>query len=80
MGKNMAVINRGSSSVTKGQAFVVFLMGEEIKDPQSGESLGALEIEIGTAKVINTNPKFSVVKLDDGEFDTDSDYLVRPVK
>lgn len=80
MGKNMAVINRGSSSVTKGQAFVVFLMGEEIKDPQSGESLGALEIEIGTAKVINTNPKFSVVKIEDGEFDADSDYLVRPVK
>lgn len=78
MGKNMAVINRGSSSVKKGQSFVVFLMGEEIKDPQSGESLGALEIEIGTAKVINTNPKYSVVKLDDGEFDAESDYLVRP--
>ncbi|UOD50031.1 hypothetical protein [Orrella daihaiensis] len=80
MGKNMAVINRGSASVKKGQSFVVFLMGEEIKDPQSGESLGALEIEIGTAKVINTNPKYSVVKLDDGEFDAESDYLVRPVQ
>lgn len=79
MGKNMAVINRGSASIKKGQSFAVFLMGEEIKDPQSGESLGALEIEIGTAKVINTNPKYSVVKLDDGEFDTDSDYLVRPL-
>lgn len=78
MSKNMAVINRGSASVKKGQSFVVFLMGEEIKDPQSGESLGALEIEIGTAKVVNTNPKYSVVKLDDGEFDRDSDYLVRP--
>jgi len=78
MAKNMAVINRGSVSIKKGQSFVVFLMGEEIKDPQSGESLGALEIEIGTAKVINTNPKYSVVKLDDGEFDAESAYLVRP--
>jgi hypothetical protein len=80
MGKNMAVINRGSSALKKGQSFAVFLMGEEIKDPQSGESLGALEIEIGTAKVINTNPKYSVVKLDDGEFDAESEYLVRPIQ
>lgn len=80
MNKSTAVINRGAPSVKKGQAFMVFLMGEEIKDPQSGESLGALEIEIGTAKVINTNPKYSVVKLDDGEFDAESEYLVRPAQ
>lgn len=80
MSKTMAVINRGSSSIKKGQSFAMFLMGEEIKDPQSGESLGALEIDIGTATVVNTNPKYSVVKLKDGEFEAGSDYLARPTQ
>ena len=80
MSKNMAVINRGSSSIKKGQSFVMFLMGEEIKDPQSGESLGALEIEIGNATVVNTNPKYSVVKLNGGEFEAGADYIARPTQ
>lgn len=78
MNKNMAVINRGAASVKKGQAFVVFLMGDDIKDPQSGESLGALEIELGRAVVVSTNPKYSVIRFEEGEFDLGTDYIVRP--
>lgn len=80
MGKNTAVINRGQSAVKKGQVFNVFMLGEELKDPQSGESLGALEMEIGIAKVMSTNPKYSVLKIDDGEFDQSLEYIVRPAK
>jgi curli biogenesis system outer membrane secretion channel CsgG len=77
MNKNTAAINRGGDVVKNGQAFSVYMMGEELTDPQSGESLGALELEIGQSKVIGTNPKYSVIKLNDGEFDAGSEYIVR---
>jgi curli biogenesis system outer membrane secretion channel CsgG len=77
MNKNTAAINRGRDVVKNGQKFGVFMMGEELIDPQSGESLGALELEIGQSKVISTTPKYSVIKLNDGEFDAGSEYIVR---
>jgi hypothetical protein len=77
MNKSTAAINRGGDVIKKGQAFSVYMMGEELTDPQSGESLGALEMEIGQSKVIGTNPKYSVIKLNDGEFDAGSEYIVR---
>ena len=77
MNKNTAAINRGSDVVKQGQFFNVFMMGEDLLDPQSGESLGPLELEVGQSKVIATNPKYAVIKLNDGEFDASSEYIVR---
>lgn len=73
----VAVINRGEGSVSKGESYAVYLMGEELIDPQSGESLGALELEIGTGKIVDVKPKFSFLKLDEGTLDSNSDYIVR---
>lgn len=77
LSKNMAVINRGSNSVKEGQKLTVYLKGEELTDKQSGESLGALEIKIGKGKVVDTNPKYSTMQLESGEFDQGASYIVR---
>lgn len=77
LSKNMAVINRGSNSVKEGQKLAIYLKGEELTDKQSGESLGALEIKIGKCKVVDTNPKYSTIQLESGEFDQNASYIVR---
>lgn len=77
LSKNMAVINRGSTSVKEGQKLTVYIKGEELTDKQSGESLGALEIKIGKGKVVETNPKYSTVQLESGELDPNASYIVR---
>jgi hypothetical protein len=73
-----AVVNRGEDSVRKGETYGIFLMGEELKDPQSGESLGALEIEIGIGTIIDVKPKVSFIQLKEGGLDAKSDYILRP--
>lgn len=79
MGGSVAVINRGEGTINKGESYGIFLMGDELKDPQSGESLGALEIDMGTGKIIDVKPKFSYLKLDSGTLDDKSEYIVRKI-
>lgn len=75
-----AVVNRGEDSIKKGQTYAVFLMGEELKDPQSGESLGALEIEVGIGTIIDVKPKVSFVQIKEGGLDPKAEYILRPAK
>lgn len=77
LSKNMAVINRGSNSVKEGQKFTIYLKGEELTDKQSGESLGALEVKVGKGKVVDSNPKYSTIQFEGGEFDQNASYIVR---
>ena len=47
-----AIINAGSESGIKpGQRFLVFRAGEDLKDPDTGESLGAEETQVGEIEV-----------------------------
>ena len=39
---NMLVLNRGEGSISQGQQLSVFALGEDFRDPQSGESLGRM--------------------------------------
>ena len=75
-----AIVNRGEDSVKKGETYGVFLMGEELKDPQSGESLGALEVEVGIGTIVDVKPKVSTIILKAGGLDPSpkSEYLLRP--
>lgn len=77
MGGNVAIINRGDGVIKKGETYMVFIAGEEIKDKQSGESLGSVEIEVGTGKIIDVKPKFSYLKMDSGALDDKTEYIVR---
>ena len=58
------VINRGSEhGVAKDQRFQIYgLSDEEIKDPESGESLGRLEIVKGIGKVVHIQPRMATLK------------------
>jgi hypothetical protein len=58
------VINRGSEhGVTKGDNFLVYYVDpEELTDPETGESLGYLEIIRGTGTVTHVQPKMATIK------------------
>ena len=60
------VINRGSEhGVKKGQKMLVYSLEEnEVKDPNTGESLGHLEIYKGTGEIIHTQEKMSILESD----------------
>lgn len=59
-------INRGSEQkIRLNQRVLVYrLSNEEIKDPDTGESLGYLEIYKGTGKVISIQEKMSIIESD----------------
>lgn len=72
-----AIINRGEGGVAKGERYAVFISGEELVDPQSGESLGSLETEVGLGTIVDVKPKFAVLKMDTGALAAGDDYIVR---
>lgn len=60
MTNDVVTINRGDGTgIEKGQVWTAYAVGEEMIDPDTGESLGAEEIPIGEIQVINVTPKFS---------------------
>lgn len=62
--KGIASINKGKDTdIRKGQIYDVFEVGEEMIDPETGESLGKEETLIGKVKVIGCLPKFSRAKI-----------------
>lgn len=72
-------INRGDDSGLKmGETFNIFAPGEELIDPDTGESLGTTETQVGQAKVVKINPKASVVKLVKGDVaQLDKGFILR---
>jgi len=59
------VINKGSDSgIKNGQRILIFTIGDEINDPNTGESLGKLEIIKGTGRVTHCQSKLSTVSSD----------------
>lgn len=72
-----AIINRGEGGVSAGETYAVFLEGEELIDPQSGESLGSMEIEIGLGTITEVRPKFSFLKMATGNLEANGNYIVR---
>ncbi len=60
------VINRGlEHGIREGQRMLVYRMSdEEIKDPNTGESLGCLELVRGTGKIIFIQEKISIIESD----------------
>ncbi len=59
-------INRGSEhKIRPNQKVLVYcLSDEEIKDPETGKSLGYLEIYKGTGKIIHIQEKMSIIESD----------------
>lgn len=65
MGDMRVVINRGSKDgVNVGKRFVIYGVGSEIKDPETGESLGEVELIRGTGKVVHVQDLMATVESD----------------
>jgi curli biogenesis system outer membrane secretion channel CsgG len=61
---NIVTINRGEGGgVAEGDVFNVFAQGEELKDPDTGESLGREEVKVGRVKISQVNPKTSQAQI-----------------
>lgn len=59
------VINKGlNDGIKNGDRFLVYVIGEEIKDPDTDESLGNLEIVCGEAIVSHTQDKIATLESD----------------
>ena len=58
------VMNRGSvHGVKTGQTFLIYALGELIKDPSTGEVLGQLEVVKAQAKAIHVQDKMTTLEL-----------------
>ena len=56
------VINRGRDhGVAIGQEFLIYVLGNEVLDPDTGESLGLLEIVHGRGRVQHVQPKMATL-------------------
>jgi hypothetical protein len=62
----IVTINRGDGTgVEKGQLWDVFALGEEMKDPDTGASLGHEEIAAGQVRITSITPMFSKAEVVD---------------
>lgn len=61
---NQVIINRGKDGGMKmGEVLEVFFAGEELIDPDTGESLGSGEEYVGKVEVVRINPKVTYGKI-----------------
>jgi hypothetical protein len=57
------VINSGSSDgIRVGEYFLILSYGAEVKDPDTGESLGKLENFKGTGKIVHVQEKIAILE------------------
>ncbi len=72
-------INRGDGTdIAKGQMWEVLAVGEELIDPDTGESLGREEIPVGKAEIIAITPKFSRARLIE-DYGVEKGHVARPM-
>ena len=70
-------INRGEGVVVQGDRLEVLALGAELRDPQSGESLGESETPVGLAEIVEVSPKFAVARLVAGGLQTGAKHVLR---
>lgn len=61
------VINQGGKGLKKGDTLDVYFVGDEMFDPYTKESLGFLEEQVATVKVIKVRAKVSYTKVISGD-------------
>jgi TolB-like protein len=60
------ILSQGGVTVAVGQRFRAMLLGDELKDPYTGESLGNVEREIGIVEVQRVDPRVSYGRMVSG--------------
>lgn len=61
-GKQIYINSGGADGEKEGHVYGIYRMGEEMTDPDTGESLGSEETKVGTAKVVKVTPKYSIAE------------------
>ena len=61
------VVNEGGRSIQAGEQFVILRQSQGLKDPYTGESLGAVKTPIGTATVDRVDGKVAYLRLVQGD-------------
>jgi hypothetical protein len=63
---DQVVLSQGGESLQAGQHWQAVLLGEELKDPQTGRSLGRHEVPLGTVRVDRVSTQTSYGTLLEG--------------
>lgn len=71
-GSNEVILNQGGKSFKAGQKLTIYQMGELLKDPYTGESLGHSETAIAKVVIKRVEAKVSYATIEDGEIPADS--------
>ena len=59
------VINRGAAhGIKMGERFLIYSLGQEVQDPETGESLGRVEVVRGIGKVVHIQEKMAMLESD----------------
>ena len=61
------ILNQGGDTVNVGETLDVFLLGEDVIDPVTGESLGREELEVAKIQVEKVEPKKSYARIVSGD-------------
>jgi len=76
----IVTISRGEGTgVAAGQLWEVFALGAEMKDPDTGASLGREELSVGKVRITRVTPKTSQATITE-DTGIDNGAVVRPVK
>lgn len=63
---DQVVLSQGGDSLKAGQRWQAVYLGDELKDPQTGRSLGRNEVPVGTIRVDRVSSQTSYGTLEDG--------------
>ncbi len=74
----LVLFNRGDGfAISKGDIWAVYAEGEEMIDPDTGESLGAVEAEVGKIRVVEVLPKVTRAEIIE-DYGIEKLQVVRP--
>lgn len=72
---NNVVLSQGGQAVRQSGRYMLYLLGKEIKDPQTGQSLGNMETPCGEAVITRVTPKLSYGILENVSMDLNNVQL-----
>ena len=77
LGGGTVAVNRGGNTVAAGDIFEVFALGPSLVDPDTGESLGRLEMPVGFVRITTVKPKYSLAEIVAADAGVAADMILR---
>ena len=77
LGGGTVAVNRGGNTVAAGDLFEVFALGAALIDPDTGESLGRLEMPVGFVRITTVKPKYSLAEIVRADAGVAADMILR---